>query len=247
MKLTLAEPKFLKESVSVISDLVTEARFKVTPDGMELVAMDPANVAMVVFKLLSSSFTEYNVTEQADLAINLANFKQILRRVKPSDMLTLETADNKLKITLKGTSVRTFSLPLIELDEKEQKVPDLKFPTTIRTMSSVLGDAVEDADIVGDSVTLSVEGKKFSIISEGDLSHANIEIFEDTDTKIQIDGSEKVKSKYSIEYLKKMMGGAKLSDNVTVQFNKDYPMKIDFTTVDRVTLSFILAPRVEND
>ncbi|MBI4439635.1 proliferating cell nuclear antigen (pcna) [Candidatus Woesearchaeota archaeon] len=247
MKLTLAEPRYLKESVSVISDLVTEGRFKITQDAIELVAMDPANVAMVIFKLLSSSFTEYNVPQQVDLAINMANLKQILRRAKPNDMLTLSVADNRLKVELKGTSIRTFSLPLIEVDEKEQRIPELKFPVSIQTSSMILNEAVEDADIVGDSVTFLVEGKKFSIISEGDLSHANIEIREDEDTKITLTGAEKVKAKYSLEYLKKMVGGSKLSDNVTIQFNKDYPLKIDYRAVDRVMLSFILAPRVEND
>ena len=53
MKLTLAEPRYLRESISIISDLVNETRIKITKEGLELVAMDPANVAMVVFKLLS--------------------------------------------------------------------------------------------------------------------------------------------------------------------------------------------------
>ena len=86
MKLTLAEPSYLKESVSIISELVNEARFKVTPEGIELVAMDPANVAMVIFKLLSSAFTEYTVDKELEIAINMNNFKQILRRAKPNDM-----------------------------------------------------------------------------------------------------------------------------------------------------------------
>ena len=80
MILTLAEPKYLKEPISIISDLVTEARFKITPDAVELVAMDPANVAMVIFKLLSSTFTEYNIEKPTEIAINLSNLKQILRR-----------------------------------------------------------------------------------------------------------------------------------------------------------------------
>src|SRR3989338_2676779 len=131
MRLTLAEPSYLKESISIISDLVNEARFKITPDAIELVAMDPANVAMVIFKLLSSAFTEYDVKDEQEVAINLGNLKQILRRAGANDMLTLELEENKLKIQLKGQSVRTFSLPLIEIEEKEQKVPDLKFPATI--------------------------------------------------------------------------------------------------------------------
>ena len=57
----------------------------------------------------------------------------------------------------------------------------------------------------------------------------------------------KIKSKYSIEYLNKMIGGSKLSDSVTLQLNNDYPLKIEYKAIDKVDLAFILAPRVEND
>jgi proliferating cell nuclear antigen len=248
MRLTLAEPKYLKESISIISELVNEARFKVTKESIELVAMDPANVAMVIFKLLSSSFTEYDVKKDVELAINLGNMKQIMRRAKPNDMLTLELdPENKLRIQLKGDNIRTFNLPIIELDEKEQKIPDLKFPVSIKLSSPVLNDAVEDVDVVAESVTFIAEPKKFTINAEGDLSQAKIEISEGSNAKIKVDGSDKIKAKYSIEYLKKMISGSKISDEVSIFFNKDYPLKLEYKTVDKIMLSFILAPRVEND
>jgi proliferating cell nuclear antigen len=246
MKLTLAEPSYLKESINIISDLVNEARFKINKEAMELVAMDPANVAMVIFKLLSSCFTEYDVKEETQIAINLGNLKQILRRVSPNDMLSLElTEDNKLSIKLKGNTTRTFNLPIIELEEKEQKVPDLKFPISIVMPSSTLTGIVEDADIVAESVTFEVEKGSFTINAAGDLSQARIEIKEGDNIKIE--ASENVKAKYSIEYMKKMIGAAKLSENVEIRFNKDYPLKLDFKAVDKLLLSFILAPRVENE
>jgi proliferating cell nuclear antigen len=248
MKLTLAEPRYLKDSISIISELVNEGTFKIKPDAVELVAMDPANVAMVNFKLLSSSFTEYDVKEETKLSINLGNLKQILRRAKPNDMLSMELdSDNKLKIQLKGSSTRTFSLPIIELEEKEQKVPSLNFPLTINTTTDVLNDAIEDVDIVAESVSFIAEPKKFTVQAEGDLSKAHIEINEGEQTKITTEGSDVIKSKYSIEYLKKMVAGGKITNNVTIQFNKDYPLRLEFKEVDRVLLSFILAPRVEND
>jgi len=247
MRLTLAEPSYLKESISIISDLVNEARFKVTPNAIELVAMDPANVAMVIFKLLSSSFTEYDVSKDTEIAINLSNLKQVLRRTSPRDMLTLELEDNRLKITLKSGTTRTFNLPIIELEEKEQKVPDLKFPVSVKMPSSALNEAIADVDIVGESVSFIAEPNKFSLHAEGDLNQARIEIKEDEATKVTTDKDDKVKAKYSIEYLKKMINGSKLSDEVTIQFNKDYPLRLDYRAVDKVMLSFILAPRVEND
>ena len=246
MKLSLAEPRYLKESISIISDLVNEARFKVTPDAIELVAMDPANVAMVIFKLLSSSFTEYNVDKEIDMAINLSNFKQILRRAKPEDILTLELEENKLKIQLKSNTTRTFSLPIIDLEEKEQKVPELKFPISIKTTSALLNDTIEDVDIVAESVMFQAEAKKFTILAEGDLSQAKIEVQDSDETKIT-STADNVKAKYSIEYLKKMIPASKLASEVTMQFDKDYPLKLEYTVVDKLQLAFVLAPRVENE
>ena len=248
MKLTLAEPLYLKDSVSIISDLVNEARFKVTKEAIELVAMDPANVAMVVFKLLSSCFTEYDISEDVEIAINLGNLKQILRRAGANDMLSLELGeDNKLKIQLKGNTTRTFNLPIIELEEKEQKIPDLQFPISIVIPSKTLNDAIEDVDIVAESVSFEAEPEKLTVLAEGDLSQAKIEIKGSDSNKIQSESSEKIKAKYSIEYLKKMIGGSKLSDEVSIKFNKDYPLIIEYKAIDKVDLSFILAPRVEND
>jgi len=247
MRLALAETKYFKDSISVISDLVSEARFKITKNAVELVAMDPANVAMVVFKLLSSCFTEYKISKDVDIAINMSNLKQILRRAGPNDILSMELEDNKLKIELKSNTTRTFSLPLIDIEEKEQKVPELNFPASVNTPSSILNNAIEDADIVSESVTFAIEPKKMVIEAQGDLSHVKTEIKSDDETKINIEGSDKIKAKYSVEYLKKMITASKLSDNVTIYFNKDYPLKIDYKVVDKLQMSFILAPRVENE
>ncbi len=245
MKLTIADTKFLKDSVSIIADLVTDVRFRVTKNGLELVAMDPANVAMVVYKLLSSGFVEYDVKNERVLAINLNDLKQVLRRVKPNDTLTLENPEAKLKVTLKGTSKREFLLPLIEVEEKEQKVPSLKFSATIKTDASAINDAIEDVDIIGESVAFIASAKAFQISSSSELSKAEVELLPDERTSIE--AKEETRSKYSIEYLKKMIQGAKLADKVTVQFSKDYPLQLDYTVKDRMQLMFILAPRVDND
>lgn len=248
MKLVLAELKYFKESISIISELVSEAKFKANKDGLELVAMDPANVAMVIFRLLSSSFTEYNVTSQEEIAINLNSLKQILRRAKADDVLKLETTDeNKLTIEMKSNTIRSFSIPTLEIDDKEQKVPDLNFPIVIQTDSSIITESIEDVSVVAESVTFLGEKNKLYVKAEGDLSKAFIEIKADDVTTITTDSSDKFKGKYSLEYLKKMIAGGKLSESVRLFFNTDYPLKLEYKVTDRFLLSFILAPRVDND
>jgi DNA polymerase III sliding clamp (beta) subunit (PCNA family) len=44
-----------------------------------------------------------------------------------------------------------------------------------------------------------------------------------------------------------MIMSSKLTDKVKIQFNTDYPLKMEFLSVDKLQMLFILAPRVEND
>lgn len=247
MKLTLSEAKYFKDSIAIISELVNEATFKIKPEGIEMIAMDPANVAMVNFKLLSSCFSEYKLDKPVNMSINLNNLKQILRRAKPNDVLTLELGEGKLDIILKSDTTRKFSLPLIDIEEKEKKRPELKFPISIRTTASILNDAIEDVGIVSESVSFGANASKMMISAEGDLSKALIEILPDDKTRIDAEGKDEVKAKYSVEYLKKMIAGSKIADDVTIQFDKNYPLQIEFKAIDKVLLNFILAPRVDND
>ncbi len=248
MKLVLAEPRFFKESISIISELVTEAKFKIGKDAVELVAMDQANVAMVIFKLFSSSFTQYTMDKPEEVAINLNNLKQILRRTKADDILSLETMeDSKLTIQMKGSSTRSFSIPTLELDDKEQRVPELSFPLSITTKSSTLTEAIEDVSVVAESVTFLGEKEQLLVKAEGDLSKALVEIRPSDETVIVTDSTDKFKAKYSLEYLKKMVNGGKLAEKAVLSFNTDYPLKLEYKLTDVLVLSFILAPRVDND
>ncbi len=246
MKLTLADSGILKDSISIISELVNEGTFSINKDGMELIAMDPANVAMVIFKLLSSAFVEFDVKEPIKLGINLNDLKQVFRRVKANDMLTLEiSGNNRLKIILKSDTTRQFSLPIIDIQDSEQKVPDLTFKATVVTSSSRFADAIGDVDIIADSVQMELDSEKLILSAKGDSSTVMIEIKQDNDTKIILEEDRKFKAKYSIEYLKKMIN--RIADTVSIQFDTDYPLKLEYKVVDKLMMSFILAPRVENE
>src|SRR3989344_6615153 len=204
MKLVLAEPLYLKEPINIISELVTEVKINLNKDCIELVAMDSANVAMIIFKLLSSNFIEYDLKKEEKIAVNLENLKQILRRAKSSDSISLELdkEKNRLRIVIKGENTRTFNLALINIDKDEQKVPKLNFSARVELNSLVFNEAIEDMDIVSDSVNLAIAEKKFVVMADGSLSNAKVEMLKSDETNIL--GND-VKAKYAIEYLKKMM------------------------------------------
>jgi len=200
MKLVLAEPKFLTDSISIISELVTEAQIKIKKDRLELIAMDPANVAMVIFRLLSSAFVEYNIDKEREIAINLENFKKILKRSKPSDTLSLELDDkkNRLKIQLKGDSKRTFNLALIDYERSEQKIPELEFKAKIKMPTMVFDEAIEDMVVIAEAVAFTANKEMFLIKSESKTNQAKTEITKDDETKIELTDEKEREAKYSL-------------------------------------------------
>ncbi len=247
MKLILAEPRLLKETVSILADLVNDVQFKIGKDKLEIIATDPANVVLVTFKLLSSAFVEYTVEDKEVICVNLDNLNQILRRLKGNDTLTLELDKkrNKLKIEMQGDSQRLFHLSLIDIEEKEQQVPELEFKSKVVMNSKMLEDAIEDVGIVAESVALGMSKDRITIRGDGNLSNAHIEFLKSEETEISTEDS--VSAKYSIEYLKKLIKGGKLSDKVVMKWSTDYPLKLEYNLMDKLALSFILAPRISED
>jgi len=242
MKLTLQNPKIFADIVSIISDIVTEVRIKVNKEGMSLTAIDPANVAMIYFKIPASLFTDFEIEkEEEELGVNLTNLKAVLRRCKPGASLAMEKVENILKLGIKDRIKRDFSLALIEIDAEEKPLPEWEFNSVIHLNSDTFVEVVEDCSIVSDACTFIAEPNKFIVEAHG-LNSARAE-FSSDEAEIHSGNST---ARFSLEYITKFIKGAKISNRLTLSFSDNHPMRLDFHTGD-VVLSFVLAPRVEQD
>lgn len=237
MKLKLDEPRLLSEIIGIISELVTEVRLKVNRDGMSVVAIDPANVALVSFIIPAHVFSQFEA-DQETLGVSLENLKAVLKRCTSSSSLTMKKEDNLLQIEILDKIKRAFTLALIDIDSEEKTIPNLNFTSKVEINSYDLSDSIEDCSIVADSCSFSVEEGKFVIEAKG-LNSARSEFSGD---EAVINGVGK--SKYSLEYLQKFNKAAKLSEKTVLNFGEDYPLKIEYRDSKR-ELTFILAPRVE--
>jgi proliferating cell nuclear antigen len=240
MLVRLEDPSLLLKVVEVISELVTEVRMKVNEFGMSITAIDPANVAMVKFRLPKSSFSQFEA-ENESLGINLDSLKKILRRCGGGTPLTMEKNENNLEILIQDKIKRNFSLNLIEIESIEKDMPNLDYSSKVELLSQDLISSIEDCSVVSDSCSFIISDEKFIIESKG-LNSARSEFSKD-EVKIE---AENCKSKYSLEYLQKFMKGAKVCDKTVLNFANDNPLKIDLKT-ESMELNFLLAPRVEEN
>ncbi len=241
MKLKLESPKLFSDIVSIISELVTEVKLRVNQEGMTLTAVDPANVAMVYFKIPADLFAEFEIQKPEVLGVNLDNLKAILRRCKFGSSLTLEKKDNVLKIGILDKIKRDFSLTLIDIDVEEKELPEWEFQSVIKLSSDSLIEVIEDCLVVSDVCTFIAEPNKFTVEASG-LHSARAEFSSD---ELEIHSGNST-GRYSLEYLNKFVKGAKISDRATINFSSNHPLRLNFPT-GNVMLSFILAPRIEQD
>ena len=241
MKLKLESPRLLSDIISIISELVTEVKIKVTKEGMSLTAIDPANVAMVHFKMPSELFSEFHVDNQEILGLNLENLKAVLRRCNPGSSLTMEKQDNVLKLSIYDRIRRDFNLALIDIDLEEKSLPEWQFDSIIKLNSDSLVEVIEDCSVVSDACTFIASPEKFTVEAFG-LHSAKVE-FSSDEAEIYSGSSS---ARFSLEYLNKFIKGAKISNKAHLSFSNNHPMRLDFPT-GNVMLSFVLAPRIEQE
>lgn len=241
MIVKIDRPKVLADAISIISELVNEVKIKLLDDGMSIIAVDPANVAMIIFRLPKESFSEYEAGNEV-WGVNLEDLKRVLKRASTSSSITIEQEDNQLNISIFDRVKRNFILSLINIDSEDKDEPKLEFSAKVELDSETFSQSIEDCSVVADSCTFMTGENFFIVEASGSINSFRAEFNNDEISKINGLG----KAKYSLEYLLKFIKAKKISERVNIRYSDDYPIRIDFAG-NEMGIGFVLAPRVENN
>jgi len=241
----LSEAKLLKQSMEAIAQLINECSINLTKEGLELKAMDSANVSMVDYKLLCTAFESYKVAEPQTIGLSMNDFTQILKRAKPNESMDLSLEDNRLELSIGGK--RRFVIPLLDIASSAAKTPNLSFKTVVEIKTDAFEEALADAEIVSDALVFEAEKDKFTMLATGDGRKVEIKLDKNSPEIVGLECSEKSRAMFPLEYLKKIIKGAKITDSTKIELGNDYPLRITSEIKDQTRISFVLAPRIEND
>ncbi len=247
-KAVLSDVDILKNTIPIIAEIIDEGVFRVDQNGISLLSPDRAMVAVVNIKILSTAFDEYNATGEDYMGLNLANFSAVLKRLGTGDKLVMELTEgnNKLKLIIKGNGVRTFEIPILDIKTEKPPIDKLNFTGKMEVEANLIEQGISDAEIIGDSVFFEADGETFRMYARGDVSSAQMEVRKSDKGVLELKAEGSIKSQYPIEYLKKMIKAGKISQQMTLEFGTDYPVRMGFKSVDKMEISFVLAPRVES-
>jgi len=247
-KTKISDAKLLRDMITAISTLVDEATFNITPESIQLRAMDPSRVAMIDFEMPKTIFDEYSADTPTKMCINITELLKLLRRTSKDESveLSLDEKTGRLNVGIKGKYDRTFNMPTLEAAEEEVPTPKVTFNVRAKATTEGLNEAIQDVQLVSDHVRIEVDNEKMTMRATGDLMGATVELKKGSDALLDLEAKEASKATFSLSYLSEIIKtAAATSDVATLEFSTDMPIRIDFQQPKEGKLTFYLAPRIE--
>jgi len=233
-----------------ISQFIDESNLDITKDGIGIKTADKPMVCFIDTLIPSSQFDTYVLAQEQKIGINLTNLVSVLKRGK-SEKATLKL--DKDYFTISFGSGREFTIP--QLAMKSEELPDinsLKFQALAMVKGDVFRTAIEDCDIVSDTMNIIGNEDYLMFWTNGNTQRTITTIYKGDKDKLmelemvkpQLKENEPPKqvqfeSRYALEYLKKLKH---LTDKVLLEFGTEIPLKISCN--NGYKFSLLVAPRV---
>jgi len=243
MKLITYKSDEFKVIFNAVSELIDEANLTVSKDGLRIFEPDAAMVVMVKSIFKPEYFEIFEVPEEEKIGINLHNFMDILK-LHNKEKLEITRDGTKLAIRFLDNN-RRFTIPILNITETAKpETASLEFKTVAEMPTKELKVAVTDADTLTDSLIFNFENNMMNFEAESDVSTYKKEVNSDD---LIIRKAENSRSRYPVDYLKKILKAEKIFETVCINFGTDYPAKFDFKNGGKLELSYLLAPRVPEE
>ncbi|QLH76527.1 DNA polymerase sliding clamp [Halosimplex rubrum] len=237
----------LRTTLDSVSVLVDECKIHLEEEGLEIRAVDPANVGMVDLELSASAFESYE-TDGGVIGVNLSRLEDIAGMADADQLVHLELDEEtrKLHIAIDGLE---YTLALIDPDSirQEPDLPDLDLAAEIVIEGRDIDRAVTAADMVSDHIALGVNeaDEYFYVDAEGDTDDVHLELTRDDLIDLTAGTAH---SLFSLDYLKDMNKAIPKDAEVRMELGEEFPVKMHFDIAEgEGQVTFMLAPRIQSE
>jgi proliferating cell nuclear antigen len=233
----------LKDAIAPVTAVVDEAKISFTNDGINISAIDAANVAVVDMSIRDAAFEQYDGS--GTIGVNLNRFTSVLSMADQGDIIRcqLDDGSNTLHIDI---GVLSFDLGLLDPETMRQEpdIEDRDHDAAVVFEASDLARGLTAAGLCSDEVILraDVDERAFHIMARGDTDSSDLTL-EDDDLEAG-DVEADSKSKYTLDYAESIENPIPAETEVSLQFSSESPLELAYELHDGdVSVSHVLAPR----
>jgi len=259
-ELTLTQGDVFRSVIGAITELVAEANFDCSEEGLNLQAMDSSHVSLVALQLRKDGFENFRCDKSTSLGLSLASLTKILKCMNNKDTLTLRGEEDADTISFVFESpnesrISNFDLKLMDIDAEQLGIPDTEYQCIIRMPSSEFQRICRDMAVIGDTISIAAtkEGVKFSVtgdIGTGDVTvkhKKDVEADEDESQAVKIELEENVAQTFALRYLNFFTKATPLSKQVNLYMSPEVPLMVEYTMDNLGFVRYYLAPKIEDE
>ena len=240
MQFEISNTKIIKDSVETICLIIDELSFECDSESIRLNALDKSHITFIGLEWKSILFDTYHCSEPCSFTVDASELLKIIKRIKTDDVLSLGLDEGNLILKYNGDSTRTFKLRLIDVEYETPVPPTVNYPVHLSIPTDVFNDAITDAELYGEKISLSCDNDYFITSADGEFGVNHNRYLHGENI------GDYVKSTYSIPKIKEMLKGKGLSHEVRLGLGDDLPLTLEYhSPTNDYKLGFLLAPRLE--
>jgi len=245
MKLVTIQASAIKSTFEVLKDILNDVNIYFKPDGMYIITLDTARVALVDVFLAAENFDEYECDQEILAGINISNTFKLLKTITNNDVLTMSVNSKEyMNITIKSEAKKTttdFQLKLLDINENRIEVPVIDMTTVTTMQSADFQRMCRDMSNIGTNIEIIRHANLLTMRCSGD--------FANQETSIEcVDESPHVSGTYSLRYMNTFTKATSMCS--TVQLMQEANSKfliLKYNVADLGELKFYLASKVSED
>lgn len=248
----------LQNIVDAVKDLIAEAEFDCTKQGITMQSMDGSHVSLVSLMLRGESFELYRCDRTVNLGISMKNLSNVLKCASKDDTLSLKCDDqpDKLNFTFdneKSGKHTEFDLKLMDIDAEHLGIPDCKYKATVTLKATEFRRICQDLNTFGDAVTITATKEGVTFTTQGEMGTGKISLRQgatdgsEAASVCKVDIVEPVTLKFALNFLTNFTKATALSDMVILNLIDDAPLTVEYRMDDAGYLRYYLAPKIDDE
>lgn len=227
--------------------LVAECKAHLNDDGLQIRAVDPANVAMVDAELSEDGFESCDGDGEL-IGLELERLQNVVGMADKGELVSLDVIPETRKLQVAVGNLEA-TIALIDPDSirQEPDIPELDLVGEFTLEGREINRAVKATDLVADHIAIGfdVDAGELRFEGEGDTDDVSIGL----ERGDLIDGhcAEDCRSLFSLDYLKDINKEIGANDEITLRIGDELPTKFDFGFAEGAgAVTYMLAPRVQD-
>ncbi len=239
--------KYIAQTIAKLTD---EAPFYATQDALEVRILSPDKTTLTIVKIPSIAFEEYEVDGEVFFVISADELNKIVRRGTRNDILVFELLEDKNQLRIvfrnKKTGVeRSFLLETKPRTMEKIPEPQIELGVTARFVADDYKHIIRDLKIIGEEAVFHYKDGKLYILSHAEQKEYRGEFSEGNPLTYLSATVDEARAKYSVSLLETTLKPVQAAKFVTLSFDREKPLKIEFEITEGGYIIYWIVPRVE--